>query len=62
VRLTPCFTSSQMITCSVQVEGTDNEFFCSFVYASNFVEERKVLWEDLRNHHDSHPCLGTNRG
>jgi len=31
----------------------ENEFFCSFVYASNFVEERKILWEDLRAHQAS---------
>ena len=53
VRLTPCFTSSQIITFSVQMEGKEDEFFCSFVYASNLVEERKLLWEDLRSHHDS---------
>jgi len=29
------------------------EFFCSFVYASNFMEERKELWNDLRDHSDS---------
>jgi len=53
VRLTPCFTSGQMITCSVLMEGAETEFFCSFIYASNFVEERKQLWEDLRSHQDS---------
>jgi len=42
-----------MITCSVLLEGKEEEFFCSFIYASNFVEERKILWEDIRNHHDS---------
>ena len=52
-RLTPVFKSSQMITCSVLLEGREEEFFCSFVYASNFVEERKELWEDIRSHHDS---------
>lgn len=53
VRLMPCFTSAQMITCSVLLEGAVNEFFCSFVYASNYIDERKFLWEDLRNNHDS---------
>ncbi|KAG7556371.1 hypothetical protein ISN44_As11g024100 [Arabidopsis suecica] len=53
VRLTPCFTSGQMITCSVLLDGSEEEFFCSFVYASNFVEERKVLWEDLKTHQNS---------
>lgn len=52
MRLTPFFKSDQMITCSVLLEGTDEELFCSFIYASNFVEDRKSMWEDLRNHHD----------
>ncbi|KAF8114102.1 hypothetical protein N665_0042s0024 [Sinapis alba] len=29
------------------------EIFCSFVYALNTMEERRILWEDLRNHKDS---------
>lgn len=41
VRMTPCFTSDQMITCSVLLEELDDEFFCSFVYASNSGEKRK---------------------
>lgn len=53
VRLTPCFTSGQLITCSVLMDGSDEEFFCSFVYASNFMEERKMLWEDLKTHQNS---------
>lgn len=53
MRLAPVFTSGQMITVSVLMEGMENEFFCSFVYASNFVEERKILWEDLRAHQAS---------
>lgn len=53
VRMTPCFTSSQMITCSVQMEGREGEFFTFFVYASNFVDGRKILWEELKNHHDT---------
>lgn len=52
-RLTPVFKSSQMIICSVLLEGREEEFFCSFVYASNFVEDRKILWEDICSHHDS---------
>lgn len=35
------------------MDGHEDEFFCSFVYASNFEEERRTLWEDIRNHHDS---------
>lgn len=42
-----------MITCSVLVEGSDEEFVVSFIYASNFVEERRELWEDIKNHHDT---------
>lgn len=43
VRVTPVFKSGQMITCSVLVEGNEDEFFVSFVYASNFVEGRREL-------------------
>ncbi|XP_019087344.1 PREDICTED: uncharacterized protein LOC109127245 [Camelina sativa] len=53
VRLTPCYTSSQVITCSVLLEGAEKEFFVSFVYAANGVDDRKVLWEDLKFHQDS---------
>lgn len=35
-----------MITCSVKLEDMD-DFFCSFIYASNFVEERRELWSDI---------------
>ncbi|KAG7536891.1 Endonuclease/exonuclease/phosphatase superfamily [Arabidopsis suecica] len=53
VRLTPVFKSDQLITCSVLMEGEEEEFFCSFIYAKNLAEERRSLWEDLRNHQDS---------
>ena len=53
VRLTPFYKSGQLITCSVKLEDQEEEFFCSFVYASNMVEERKVLWNELRDHSDS---------
>lgn len=42
-----------MITCSVLADESEVEFFVSFVYASNFVEERQELWEDIKYHHDS---------
>ena len=58
VRLTPCFKSSKLITCSVKIDALQEEFFCSFVYASNLVEERKELWRDLCDHHNS-PIIGT---
>lgn len=53
VRLTPILKSGQVVTISVLLEGQEEEFYCSFVYASNLEEERKILWEDLLNHHDS---------
>ena len=53
VRLTLLYKIAQLITCSVYVEGRHEEFFVSFVYASNFVVERKALWSDNRNHQDS---------
>lgn len=47
VRLTPIFKSSQIISCSVLLEGEQEEFFCTFVYASNFIEERRELILDF---------------
>ncbi|KAL1212702.1 hypothetical protein V5N11_021257 [Cardamine amara subsp. amara] len=29
------------------------DFFCSFIYASNFAVDRVQLWEDIRFHHSS---------
>ena len=46
------YKSDQLITCSVGLEDNE-EFLCTFVYARNQVEERKELWEDLCNHHNS---------
>lgn len=53
VRVTPVFQSDQVITVLVLLNGNDAEFFCSFVYASNGVEERKQLWDDLKYHQNS---------
>ncbi|XP_024003873.1 uncharacterized protein LOC112081459 [Eutrema salsugineum] len=53
VRITPLYKSAQMITVSVLVEGRKEDFFVSFVYASNFVEDRKHLWDDIRFHNTS---------
>ena len=53
VRLSPIYKSGQLLTCSVKLEDRQDEFFCSFVYASNYVEERKVLWSELKDHYDS---------
>ena len=58
VRLTIFFKSSQAITCSVKLEELDDEFFYSFIYASNLAEERKELWRELCDHHDS-PIIGS---
>lgn len=52
VRMTPVYKTDQLITCSVALPG-EEEFFCSFVYASNEVVGRKELWEDLCHHHNS---------
>ena len=58
VRLTPFYKSSQLIRCSIKLEAMKEEFFCSFVYASNLDEGRKELWRDLCDHHNS-PIIGT---
>lgn len=52
VNITPVYKTDQMITCAVDLQG-EEDFYCSFVYASNQMEERKVLWEDLNHHHNS---------
>lgn len=49
--VTPFFKSKQMVTCSILLDGAE-EFFCSFVYAANGVQERKELWSDIKNHRD----------
>lgn len=53
MRVTPVFTSSQIITVSVLLEGEDEEFFCSFVYGENLMEDRRELWNDMKSHQDS---------
>ncbi|KAF8113094.1 hypothetical protein N665_0057s0044 [Sinapis alba] len=53
VRVTPCYKSEQLITCSILLEGQTEEIFCSFVYALNPHEERVELWEDLKFHQNS---------
>lgn len=49
VRLTPIYKSRQMISCSVLLQGEEEEVFCTFIYASNYMEQRRELWEDLRS-------------
>lgn len=53
VRLTPVFKSDQIITVSVKLQNMEEEFFCSFVYARNTIEERKKWWDNMCNHQDS---------
>lgn len=53
MKLNVIFKSGQMITCAVKLENFDDEVFCSFIYASNFVEERKELWRDIKSHQES---------
>ena len=52
VRMSPVYKTDQLIKCSVAMQG-EEEFFCSFIYASNLVEERKIMWEDLCQHQNS---------
>ena len=49
VCMTPVYKTDQLITCSVCLQDQE-EFFCTFVYASNLVIGRKELWEDLCHH------------
>lgn len=35
------------------MEGAEEEIICSFVYASNRMEDMRALWEDLKKHQDS---------
>ncbi|XP_024015967.1 uncharacterized protein LOC112089217 [Eutrema salsugineum] len=53
VSMTPVFKSSLVITLLVKTQTQDEEFLCSFVYGSNFAEDRKELWSDLRAHFTS---------
>jgi len=52
-RLSPFYKNAQLITCSVKLENHQDEIFCSFVYALNSAEERKILWQELKDHSDS---------
>ncbi|XP_010474339.1 PREDICTED: uncharacterized protein LOC104753844 [Camelina sativa] len=53
VRMTPFYKSEQVITCSVKLPDREEEFFASFVYASNSVEDRKKLWKHSRTEDSS---------
>lgn len=58
VTLTPLLKSSQHITCSVHVASSGIQLVCTFVYASNFLSDRRALWEDLCHLHTS-PLLSS---
>lgn len=47
VRVVVISKSLQMITCEVTWPDPQSEFVVSMVYASNSVEERKLLWSEL---------------
>lgn len=53
VRVTPCFQSEQLVNVSILLEGLMDEFYCTFVYGLNLMEERRELWSDLKLHKDS---------
>lgn len=48
VVVNPIHKSAQSITCTIEIKSSGHQFICSFVYASNFVEERIHLWEEIR--------------
>lgn len=43
------FKSYQIITVSVLLEGEEEEFLCSFVYAENIAEKRKRVMEGYQD-------------
>lgn len=47
VTITLLHKSDQIISCAVQTEQGD-QFICSAIYASNFIAERRRLWDDIR--------------
>lgn len=47
VQFTPLLKSAQHITSLVTIVNSGETFLCSFVYASNFLVERRLLWADL---------------
>ncbi|KAF8106531.1 hypothetical protein N665_0138s0020 [Sinapis alba] len=53
VRITPFYKSDQLITVSVEMNECVDMFFYTVIYAKNLESERKELWEDLKNHHNS---------
>ncbi|CAA7059503.1 unnamed protein product [Microthlaspi erraticum] len=48
VEITLLFKSAQDITCAVKVSQSTTSFLFSAVYATNFVSDRTVLWDEIR--------------
>ncbi|KAG5400917.1 hypothetical protein IGI04_015524 [Brassica rapa subsp. trilocularis] len=48
VDVVPVLVSSQMITCLVRFKESNDIFLASFVYASNFMVERRELWREMK--------------
>ncbi|XP_023638041.1 uncharacterized protein LOC111830437 [Capsella rubella] len=53
VKLQVLHKSSQLITCLIQLPNLDEDFVCSFIYASNLEVERKDLWQDIKQQQNS---------
>ncbi|XP_024010658.1 uncharacterized protein LOC112086111 [Eutrema salsugineum] len=53
VKLNVIRKSEQMITCSVSLADQDDDFVCSFIYAANLASDRRVLWEEMKQIHDT---------
>lgn len=47
VEVCPVSTSMQMITVWVKYKASGDTFLCSFVYASNYANERRELWREM---------------
>ena len=52
VRIIPVYKTDQLVTCLVELQGEEG-FYYTCIYASNQMEERRVLWEDLAHQHNS---------
>ncbi|XP_056688453.1 uncharacterized protein [Spinacia oleracea] len=49
--------TSQLIHCSVQVVGSSQKFFCTFIYAFNESHKRLELWKDLKTLYTQDPWI-----
>ena len=57
VVVTKLHSSTQIITCAVQIPESREQFICLAVYAFNCEVERRSLWEDLRGTHAAYQHL-----